>query len=209
MGEKMGLSIDELEYLSDLARASFARTTQDRKIAKLKLRSYDTRYNSLSLDEYHLISQWYHFAIMELTLVKGFKRSPEWIAERLGIRADQAETAIERMLRVGILIEEGGRLKPALDYVLLPKGAPDEITRNAHREILGRALKAVDEQSNDERDVSTVIFRMKKSDFELAATKMKKARRKLTQTLEATSEPDSVYALSMQLFRLDRGNQSE
>src|SRR3989344_4964128 len=41
-------------------------------------------------DEFKLISEWYHFAILGLSSVPGAKSDPRWIARRLGISLNEA-----------------------------------------------------------------------------------------------------------------------
>lgn len=67
-------------------------------------------YQSLSLDMYAVIGDWYHFAIFELITVSHFKQDFKWIASKLGLKESEAQQAVERMMRVGLIrTDENGR----------------------------------------------------------------------------------------------------
>ena len=48
----------------------------------------------LSSDQFRLISEWYHFAILSLLKTPDFKNDAPWIAARLGIRSSVASEAL-------------------------------------------------------------------------------------------------------------------
>ena len=50
-------------------------------------------YQQVSLDAFNVISDWYHYAILELTTVKKFKPSEKWIAKSLGISVSEVNIA--------------------------------------------------------------------------------------------------------------------
>lgn len=41
--------------------------------------------NQLSMDQFAIIADWYHFAILNLINTPGFKSDISWIAKRLGL----------------------------------------------------------------------------------------------------------------------------
>ena len=217
MGKKLGLSVRKADqvagclgfsnsdrgYFKDLSVFSYSRRKADREIARIRLRSHDTRYNSLELDRFHIISEWFHFGILELVSLKGFQNSTLWIAKKLRISEIDARNALGRLIRVGVLVQSEGKLKPAVNYVILPSGAPDELARKIHRAILTKALNELDTPLHETRDFSTVFLRMSQADLDLARDRLKENRRALVGELEKNSDADTVYVLSTQLFRLD------
>ncbi|RYZ69031.1 MAG: DUF4423 domain-containing protein, partial [Proteobacteria bacterium] len=57
----------------------------------------------LAEDQFRLIADWYHMAILSLTKLKGSKPDPRWIARRLGISAEEANLALSRLVRMKLL----------------------------------------------------------------------------------------------------------
>ena len=55
--------------------------------------SDEADFAPLDLDAFQVISDWYHYAILELASTKDCKASPSYISDRLGIPSDQASHA--------------------------------------------------------------------------------------------------------------------
>jgi hypothetical protein len=56
-------------------------------------------FRSLAIEEFQFISDWYHYAILEVTTLKGFQNEAEWIASHLGISVEQAKEKIKAFRR--------------------------------------------------------------------------------------------------------------
>lgn len=69
---------------------------------KLNEIGYD--YLQVSIDTCSVISDWYHYAILELTYVSGFKANPNWIVKKLSITVEESKSAVERLKRLGLLL---------------------------------------------------------------------------------------------------------
>ena len=54
---------------------------------------------SLREDQFRLISDWYHLAILSLTRVPGAKADPRWISARLGISVADANLAVQTLMK--------------------------------------------------------------------------------------------------------------
>lgn len=157
----------------------------------------------LSLDLFYLVSDWYCFPILSLAECEGFRSEPRWIAGRLGVSVIEARTAIERLLRLGLLETKSGELKPCPDYVVAGDQVPSEAIRAFHRQILQKALDALDIQPLSEREFTGAGF----------ATDPKhvpEIRRELSRFLDrivqkySRGKKSEVYHLELSLFRLSK-----
>lgn len=110
----------------------------------------------MSLDMFHLISDWYCMAILNLADVEGFSWAPKWISEKLGISSTEARVAIDRLKRVGLVQEVKGRLQMNKEHLFTPNGIPSEAIRNYHRQILQLAGQALDLQAPQDREISGI-----------------------------------------------------
>lgn len=70
----------------------------------------DPNYIQLTQDNFAVISEWYHYAILELTYISGFKTDTKWISKKLSITTEEAKSAVERLKRLGLVLEENGTL---------------------------------------------------------------------------------------------------
>ncbi len=197
------LDEDERDRFCDLVASKHARTASDRRAAALRLSKYDSQTHSLTADAFRVISDWYHFAIMELATVRGFQNTPEWISRKLGITADEAEHAVERMKRLEILeTNETGKLHAKPGFVILPSGHPNDDGRKFHEQVLAKALQSLKVHRIEERDFASVVVRIRRADLPSAKKKLKDFRRTFVQELADGQDHDDVFCLSTQLFGL-------
>ncbi|RYZ92707.1 MAG: TIGR02147 family protein [Proteobacteria bacterium] len=163
-------------------------------------RSQGSEVSTLSLDTFAVISDWYHFAILDLTLLKTFKPEPLWIARKLGIKEFEAIGAIERMKRLGLLVEEAGNLKKGQAfYTNYSEGITSAALKEYQRQILKKALFAIDNCPSDRKDITSMTIAANSKKLMQAKEKIKNFRRELCAFLEA-GEKDSVLHLAVQLY---------
>ncbi len=201
---KLKLNDDEKEFFKTLVQANCARSKTEQKIAKAKLCRYETRYNSVSVDIFQVIKDWYHLAIMELTLVKEFRANAYWIAAKLQITEEEAEAGLDRLIRLEILERVDGKLRPSNDYLVVLSTAPSEAAKHFQTQILKKLTDSFTEHDRSTRDIASVVLRMKKSEIDYVKNALKEARRDIAAHIQEGDDHDSVYCLTTSLFRLDR-----
>lgn len=200
---RLGLNEQESNYFCDLVDLSHARSSGAKKIAALRLSRYkqELKFQTLKMDSFRLISDWYHYAILELTFVKGFKSDPVWIAKRLKISNHEAKQAVERLLRTGLVTEVGGRYEKAVVHHTTTHDVPSDAIRNFNRQILLKAADALTFQDVAERDLTTMTMAIDIKKIPEAKKRIRAFRHELTEFLE-TGDREEVYCLSLQLFKL-------
>jgi uncharacterized protein (TIGR02147 family) len=151
-----------------------------------------------------IIREWYHIAIVELTRIDEFKNDDRWIARRLGIKPLQVKPAISRLIKVGMLKEEDGRLAAAAEFTTTSQGIPSETIQYLHRQILSLAQRSIQSHPIEIRDNSFVMFATSKDQLENCRASLQNFRRDLMQKLENVPTKDAVYCLAMSLFPLDQ-----
>ena len=193
---------EQRERFCDLVASRHSRSPTEKRAAKLRLNRFDSEAKSLTAESFRVVSEWYHFAIMELTGLKGFKNSATWISSKLGVTEDEARGAIERMKRLSILEEVDGTLRKVSELVLLPSGKPNDDGRRFHLEILKRAMKSLEKDDLEKRDFSSIVMKVRTRDLGEAKRRVKAFRRTLMNDLENGQDHDDVACLSIQLFSL-------
>ena len=157
-------------------------------------------YNDLSLDTFAVISDWYHFAILDLTFLKGFKSDSKWIARKLGVSIHEVETAVKRLKRLGMLQEKNGVLVKAEDsYTNYSEGVTSAALKEYQRQIIRKALHAIDNCPQERKDITSITIPTNSKKLKLAKEKIKNFRRELCAFLE-DGELDSVFHLAVQLY---------
>jgi uncharacterized protein (TIGR02147 family) len=207
VGARLGLSEDERAVFCDLVESRHARSAADKKAAALRLtkRQYATPEYQFKIDAFHVISDWYHLAIVELVTVSGFKNDAKWIARKLTITEIQVKLAIERLIRLKFLKLTRGKLVLLKDEGFVPNDVPSESVRKFHQQILERAISALHAQNVSERHIATHVFAFDKKRMAEAKKSMRRFEHRFCKKLEGSRAKDSVYCLSFQFFDLTKG----
>lgn len=193
-GKKLGLSSQQISIYEEKNNAS---------------REHSISYQQISLDYFTMISDWYHFAILELMTVKGFQSNVLWISRKLGISAAEAQLAIDRLMRLGyIQINKKGNWSPSEGHTTT-LGTKDttEALRKMQKQILEKAITALQTVSPSLRDQSGMTMAISMSRLPQAKEKIKKFRRELCQYLEGGKTKEAVYQLSVSLYPLSQENE--
>jgi len=109
----------------------------------------------LSIDLFRVIGDWYHYGILMLTCVEDFQSHPRWIASQLGISELEAKLAVERLLNVGLLIEQNGRLQCTHDHITTAdKNITTPALKRRVKQSLEKAVQSVERDSIDLRSMT-------------------------------------------------------
>ena len=159
-------------------------------------------YQQLTLDSFAVVSDWQHYAILELTLIHDFESSPRWIARRLGISENIVVSSIERLQRLDLLSEKNGILRATDSFTASPSGIPSDALKKFHRQLLEKAIASVDFQGVEERDLSHMILAVNRNHLKQAKEEIKKFRRSFDARFGKARKKDQVYCLGISFFRL-------
>lgn len=166
------------------------------------------KYIQLSSDEFNVIADWYHLAILSLAETQGFVSEAEWIARRLGIRLREAESAVQTLLRLGMLEERAGAWVASGKEFRSTYDVPDSSVRKNHAQGLELARAALDEVPVELRDFGASIIAADPDLLPAAKQRLRELRREIVELLESGQKKE-VYRLSVQLIPLSRGNLGE
>lgn len=163
--------------------------------------------SELSLDYFKTISEWYYYAILSLAEIPDFKAEPEWISKRLNISPKTAKMAIERLIRLEMLVEneDGNYIASGVQYKT-PTDIINTSLKNHTVQTLDLAKESLFIDPVDKRDFSTITMAIDPSKIEVAKKMISNFRKKLSQKLEAENKTE-VYKLAIQLFPLSRGTE--
>jgi uncharacterized protein (TIGR02147 family) len=198
---RIGLKESETAIFCDMVESQHARAKITRDSAKSRLGVVEATVHTIQLDAFQLISEWHHFAILQLIETKDFKNSYGWISERLGISQAQAKAATERLKRMGLVVEKAGKLRTLKDFVATPD-VPSAAIRENHKQIRAKALQALESQTIDERDFSSVQMPIDTKDIVKAKKRIREFRRKFCSEFSAAKNKDAVYCLTLDFFNL-------
>jgi len=190
LGKKLGLSPQEI---SQFAIVPFSENSNIE----------DANFQQLTLDQFAVISDWYHYAIHELVKLKTCQSDSRWIAKKLGISVAEATTAVERLLRLGYLEKSkaGKLINKSGPLTTLGNDFTTAAFRKLQRQIIEKSLAALEEIPMEKRNQTSMTAAISTKKLPLAIEKIKKFRRELSAYLEEDqSDLDAVYHLGISLY---------
>ncbi len=187
LGTRLGMSPLEIEsYLSNLPADD---TGTD-------------KYQQMADDSFQIIADWQHFAILELMRIQGYNGQPKWIGSRLGISMSEVNEALSRLERIEMIKKTGKKWFPTADRKLtsLNPGTTSLAHRRLQRQILEKAITALEETAIELRNQSSVTMAISTTLMPEAVKRIATFRRDLAQFLSRSKNCDEVYLLNVSLF---------
>ena len=208
ISKAMGFNSTETKYLVHLAQLDKSRRDGESDLLETSLEEQVMDHGTLSEDVFHVVSDWFYFAILNLIDCEGFEWDASYISGRLGITKVEAQVAMDRLIRMQIVVKnEAGRYHGAKDFVLSPSGVPSEAVRNYHRQMIKKALYALEMQPVQDRDISGIGFACHLEDLEAIRKEISEFQDQLASKYSKSRSKTvtDVFHLEVALFKLTQG----
>lgn len=202
---KLNLTEAETQYLCLLVQLEHEKNPEFRETLANRLKDLNPKIDifNVSADLFRVISDWYHFAILELTYLPGFKFQAGYISKKLGIPKSDAESAMERLLRLGLIASgEDGKFKKTHDFVLAESKVPNHAFKDHHRQYLEKAIEALQTQTPKSRLSDTYVVAVDSKYLPTIDRLADEFTAEVMRLSELSKIKDSVYALSLHFFNL-------
>ncbi|NOT80424.1 MAG: TIGR02147 family protein [Bacteriovoracaceae bacterium] len=202
ISKSLGLTSRETKHLLSLVQNGQGLQGEEKKpYQELKV----------NFDQFDIVSEWYHFAILNLADCKDFRWSLSWIAKKLNIKTFEVKVAIDKMVSVGLIkskISKNGDIIYSVsdDYVMSQEGIPSKAIKNYHKQILLKAIDSLEFQSVEERDISGIGMAVNKSDLEYIKKDISEFQNMLIEKY-SKGKKERVYQLEVALFALSEDEQ--
>ncbi len=213
IGNLLGLNQKELTLFLTSVTAHHARSSKSKSIALTKLgllKKNVVSSRKLSIEEHEIIGSWYHLAILELTEVEGFNHTAKWLSQKLQIPIKLIEFAIEDLVRLNWLQIKNGKMKSVHLRSETTSDIPSLSIKKYHEEILKKALQELFIQPIPAREFLNLTLAFDKSEMLEAKKFIRQFQIDFADRFySAKSKKNSVYQLSVQLFRIDKNEQEK
>ncbi|MFL5814745.1 MAG: TIGR02147 family protein [Bdellovibrionia bacterium] len=206
-----GLSASERIYLQALIQSESAKDVEEKQLCQLwlsELHPARSQVNTRLLDEFELVSNWVHMAILSICEIKDFDPRPEAIAARLGGRVTSVEvrSALERLKSLGLIrFEKEGRFVPTQSQVTTQDDVASQGVRNYYKQVSDLAKEAVERQTVEQREFQGFAFAVARHKIPLAKEMIRKFRAQFLKAMESDVPEngyDDVYQMNIQMFQL-------
>lgn len=191
---------------------SIAEAYQDKSVKRkksdvkelLKSKTMKTLERDLTPEVFKIISDWYHYAILQLAETENCKNDPAWLARKLNINEMEAKFAIDRLLELEMVEVRDGKLVRTVEK--LNAGDPS-LTTVAHRkrikQIAEKSLASLENDPISKRNHTTMTMAIDPEQLPIAKEMIDRFMDELSSVLQTKKK--NVYELQINLFPLERG----
>ncbi len=158
----------------------------------------DEDFYLLPEDNFRILADWEHFAILSVIRLKGIRHQPSDLAQRLGISETQAGQALERLIKAGLLKKHKGRYVRTQERLRTSDGIFNRALRISHRQGLTQAMESLENVPLALRDITSITMPISTRRIRQAKERIKSFRREMSEFLEG-EDADQIYNLNVQL----------
>jgi uncharacterized protein (TIGR02147 family) len=166
-----------------------------------------TKPAALNVEYFKVISDWYHIALMEMTLIEGFEDDPVSIAKRLGISRIEAQLALSRLKELELIEEKDGQwVKTQLQLATPNRGVTTAALRIHQKQMLQKSIESLENDPIETRSHTGMTMAIDPMLLPEAREMIEAFSQSLCSFLES-SDSKKVYQLSVNLFPLEKEKQ--
>jgi plasmid maintenance system antidote protein VapI len=161
-------------------------------------------YKPLLDEDFEILSEWLHFAILELIQTVDFQSQSHWVAKRLRVTINEVNMAVERLVKRGLMtIDENG-----IWNATSPAGntwtntQTTEARKRLQKEILKEAVAKIDSTDFSLRENSSLTIAVNKKLIPEIKKRIQDFKNGLREFVEDFGDNDEVYQLAIAFFPL-------
>ncbi|MBC7467460.1 MAG: DUF4423 domain-containing protein [Bdellovibrio sp.] len=174
---------------------------------RLDLPKVDSKieFSTLPDDEFKVISDWHHFAILSMSKTSKNKADPKFIAQMLGIDYYVAKEAFERLSKLGLIGIKDGFYTQTTKPLHTTNDIPSAAIRSHHKQNLTLASEKLDEVDVELREFTSMTMALNSKKLPSAKKLIRKFKADLYE-LVGQGKCEDVYTFSVQLFPVTKIN---
>lgn len=213
IASNLGLNRKEFSLFLNQVTAEHARNSLDRKSALQRLSNQQTnkvQFVELEEELFAFISDYHHYVLLDLIQTKSFRHDLKWIASRLNIEPFQVRQILDRLEKLKLIKNQNGRISISTQDLATSNDVPSEAIKKFQRQILKKAVEAIDFQNVLERDITTITLPLDVALIPELKHKIKVFRREIYNWIkESNINAEEVYCLNLNLIRLTNAKTKE
>jgi len=202
IAERLGFSSSDRELFVNLVLSEHSRSAVIKKLSQQRVQQRSEFFTHIGEDTFKLISDWHYAAIMEILISSKVHHDTADFAKRLGISPDLVESSLERLERLNLIEKKEGVWVCKHGQQTTAADIPSEAIRSFHKQVINKALASIDKQPVENRDISSMILSINKSQIPMVKQRLESFRRSLMVELETGADRESVYCLALQFFEI-------
>ncbi len=160
-----------------------------------------TRTKILTDDQLEAIGNWWYHAILAYRQMETRTQDLAWMAQCLGIDLPRIHSAWRRLIRLGLLTEDG---KPTSRDFSAGGDRVGQAIRTLHRQLIEKAAESIDQQEVADRELGALMIAFDSEKTSQAKARIRQFMMDFKAEFGARDHPDHVYALTLQFFRITK-----
>jgi uncharacterized protein (TIGR02147 family) len=205
----MAEKISQVMKLNESQKKYFFKLVADYHQQKSDKSLDDKNSNSkkqLTLDEFHILSNWYHFAILSLASIQGARLDIRWISRKLGILPIETQQAIERLSKLNLLVaNKDGTYRANYEGVKIDSGNEyfSSAIRRYHLDQLKLAAEKLESLPTDKRQFFNLTLAVNQERFEEVKELINEFKNKMDDLMK-DGPHHHVYSLNINFIPLTK-----
>lgn len=187
------------EFLSPFEKVQLIKKSRVKQIRPVVQKNI---FKKLNAETFSLISDWEHFAILNLLNVNDFQPNTQWVAQRLGIGVGKVEVACDRLECLNLLVRSPKKWSRGTTALSTLDDVPQEAVKNAHKSYLKHIETALDYVSPADREISGIVMAINSELVGVAKEIIRDFQNKMMDLLEQKGKQDALFYLGVQLVPL-------
>ena len=167
-------------------------------------KSKSTSFKNIELEQFSIISEWYHYAILELAETPRNFDDPKLISKIFGISTVEAKSALERLEELGLIVIKNNKIFKTFNSITT---RDKHLTTVAHKKrqqkILEKSIHALNNQAIESRNHSTMTLAIDPCLIPEAKNRIEQFMNDLTDFLQSSKKNTEIYELAINLFSLE------
>lgn len=149
-------------------------------------------------DQLRVIYDWYHFSILSLARTQGAKADPKWVAQRLSISPAEAQGALNRLKRLGLISLKKDELIRTSLPLETSVDIPSIFLKRSHHQTLEKTIQSLYEVPVTQREIMSTTVATSPQKLQEAKIMIRQFADKLADFLE-DGPMTEVYNINIQL----------
>lgn len=201
ISSRLNLSDVERSVFYDLVESEHSRSAIGKKMARQRLLARKKKFKDLTEEKLAVIGSWYHLALLELIQIHKVTQDPVHLEQLLGVPSHEIIVALERLVYLNMAELVDGRYKCTGNFGTAVD-VPSAVVRKMSREMIEKALLALQSQPVQNRDITSIIFKYDKKNIPQMKERIRAFMHELASEFEVAPDVDAVAGLNVQLFPL-------
>ncbi len=199
----------ERAYFSDLVQLSKLKSDSPLHgaiVERLSVRHTASRFQLLTNAQFSVISDWWCYAIRQLTKLPSFDSDPHEIRRHLrySVSAKQVAMAIRRMLELKMLKRVGETFEATPEPVRTTNDVSSEAIKRFHESSFENCKTSVRDVSVNEREHSAFVFAFNDAEMPEAKEFLRSMVDQFEVRFGASKNPNQIYQLQLALIPLTK-----